>query len=62
MFCGVVVDTVEGDLAMIVVGVISLFVLVPMFIFLLLYIFDPRSVARCSSVALSMAFLLTVTN
>ena len=54
MFCGVVVDTVEAEIAGVIVGIISLLVLVPMFITLFLYIIDPRSVPRGQLCQLSL--------
>ena len=43
MFCGVVYETVPGNLANVIVSALSLVTLVPMFVILILYILDPRS-------------------
>ena len=43
MFCGIVYETVPGNLANVIVSALSLVTLVPMFVILILYILDPRS-------------------
>ena len=42
MFCGLVIQNIPGGTAMWIVSVISLLTLVPMFLYLLLHIYDPR--------------------